>query len=350
MAHDAGKRTDAQPPAKPGDALAGEVSIQAKVDKTGLTVAGRSRALMAADQLLGGLVGIPGGWLEGIRRRGELRREAREQFLQADIAAAMQQVGGLSELGRATAQRLLRDEYRKQDNRGSVWAAAEEHLALAPPPAQAKAEQSADLEGEVAEDPSIDPTWLNRFAGFAGDVSSEELQQVWGRVLAGEIRKPGSFSVSTLRVLAEMDPDVARDFESVYRLSAGDFAVRPEKFEGAVFELYARLEHAGLVQTDSFLRVQMPVRADGSAYMLGGTHLIRVTVPASHTDVSFPAVRLTRVGQQIGSILDRDEVGAMRAIASCLKPVEKVEICMITHRAGDEVGWIVVETLPAKAQ
>lgn len=336
-----------QLPSKPGDALAGEVALRAKVDQTGLTVAGRSRALAAADQLLGGLIGLPGGWLEGIRRRNELRRDARERYLEADIAAAMRQVEGLSDLGQATVQRVLREEYRKQDNRASVWVAAEEHLALPPP--NPGPESPAEEPPEQQEEPPINPDWLNRFTNFAQDVSNEELQRVWGQILAGEIRKPGSFSISSLRVLAELDADVAKEFENIYRLSINDFAPRPDEIQGKILMLYADLEQAGLLHVEQFMNMNMKQLEDGFAYIFGEKFAIRVTCSESQTMLSFPIVRLTRVGLQIGSILQRDEPAALREIASRLSPVRKIELLKLGRRIGPQVNFVIVGELPGKA-
>jgi hypothetical protein len=43
-----------------------------------------------------------------------------------------------------------------------------------------------------------DEDWVSRFFNSAQDVSSEQMQELWGRILAGEIRRPGSFSMKTL--------------------------------------------------------------------------------------------------------------------------------------------------------
>jgi Protein of unknown function (DUF2806) len=48
----------------------------------------------------------------------------------------------------------------------------------------------------------IEDDWLNLFARLAEDKSSEELQRLFGRILAGEIRKPGSFSLRTIQLMA----------------------------------------------------------------------------------------------------------------------------------------------------
>lgn len=56
---------------------------------------------------------------------------------------------------------------------------------------------------ELANDDSVpdekpDEDWTTRFFSSVQDVSSEQMQNLWGRILAGEIRRPGTYSLRTL--------------------------------------------------------------------------------------------------------------------------------------------------------
>ena len=46
-----------------------------------------------------------------------------------------------------------------------------------------------------------DHDWTARFFNDIQDVSSEEMQSLWAKVLAGEVEKPGSTSIQTLSIL-----------------------------------------------------------------------------------------------------------------------------------------------------
>ena len=59
----------------------------------------------------------------------------------------------------------------------------------------------------------FNPDWLDFFGDYAEKANAEAVRDLWGRVLAGEIRRPGTFSLYTLRILAELDQQVARWFE-----------------------------------------------------------------------------------------------------------------------------------------
>ena len=62
--------------------------------------------------------------------------------------------------------------------------------------------------GEISDD------WLNQFRDAACKKSSEEAQDLFSRVLAGEIRKPGSISLRALTTLSDMDQNVAMIFKA----------------------------------------------------------------------------------------------------------------------------------------
>lgn len=58
----------------------------------------------------------------------------------------------------------------------------------------------------------VSPDWLNNFESLAEQMSTAQAQRLFGRILAGEIRRPGSFSIRTVKLLAELDNDAARMF------------------------------------------------------------------------------------------------------------------------------------------
>ena len=61
--------------------------------------------------------------------------------------------------------------------------------------------------GDISDD------WLNQFRDVACKKSSEEAQDLFSKVLAGEIRKPGSFSLRALTTLSDMNQEVAQLFQ-----------------------------------------------------------------------------------------------------------------------------------------
>lgn len=68
-----------------------------------------------------------------------------------------------------------------------------------------------------ASDEAVDPDWSARFFSYAQDVSTEELQQLWGKILAGEVVKPGGVPLRTLELLRNM---TKKEAQLLLRLNA----------------------------------------------------------------------------------------------------------------------------------
>jgi hypothetical protein len=51
------------------------------------------------------------------------------------------------------------------------------------------------LDNEEVSDQKPNEDWVMRFFSGAQDISSDQMKDLWGRILAGEIKKPGSFSL-----------------------------------------------------------------------------------------------------------------------------------------------------------
>jgi hypothetical protein len=93
------------------------------------------------------------------------------------------------------------DEKRRFENRAAAMKAALEDIEASP--------AAADAGSEIEDD------WLNLFARLSEDKSSEELQQLFGKILSGEIRRPGSFSLRTLQLMSTI---TKADAEALSRL------------------------------------------------------------------------------------------------------------------------------------
>lgn len=98
-----------------------------------------------------------------------------------------------------TQDRLLTQEVRKQENIEQILSITAEELKDEP---------------EVSNRP-VDEDWLNRYINFAGDITNKEIQFIWGKVLAGEIKRPETFSLRTLELIRNLNIDEARLIEKI---------------------------------------------------------------------------------------------------------------------------------------
>lgn len=114
-----------------------------------------------------------------------------------------------------------------------------------------------DLGSKHANDDKDDATkeieddWLNLFARIAEDKSSDELKSLFGKILSGEIRKPGSFSLRTLQFLSTLSKDDAQAISQFFSYVLGGQIV-PRKSRGEIgpdLDTRLEMEELGLVTT-----------------------------------------------------------------------------------------------------
>ncbi len=74
--------------------------------------------------------------------------------------------------------------------------------------------QAANELGDKAiPDHEPDHDWIARFFEAVQDVSSDDMQKIWARILAGEVEKPGRASIRTLSILRNLDQMTAELFQ-----------------------------------------------------------------------------------------------------------------------------------------
>ncbi len=69
--------------------------------------------------------------------------------------------------------------------------------------------------------PDVEPdmAWTSSYSSSAQNISSEDMQEMWARILAGEVENQGSTSIRTLGVLSDLDQPTAQLFKRLCSLS-----------------------------------------------------------------------------------------------------------------------------------
>ena len=65
-------------------------------------------------------------------------------------------------------------------------------------------------------DENIEDDWLLRWRDSAALSSSEKLQDLWGRILAGEIKSPGTYSLRTVDFIKNLTQKEANDIQKLF--------------------------------------------------------------------------------------------------------------------------------------
>lgn len=190
--------------------------------------------------------------------------------------------------------------------------------------------QDAAKEGtNFSETSAVDDDWLARFMDSARFVSDEQVQILWGYVLAREFEEPNTFSMQTIRIMSELSSQHATVFVNICNLLVGVLNANEEGklidleelvFMGDPDDFYLKslrinygtiseLQILGLVQYEPLTGfVSKTNKAECPIIHLN--YGDNVTTIVNYPDGSFPVgtLILTQAGQSIASLIERTTV------------------------------------------
>ncbi len=206
-------------------------------------------------------------------------------------------------------------------------------------------------EKEVTDEP-VDVGWTARFFRIAEDVSSQEMQYLWGKILAGEVKQPKSYSLRTLDFLKNLSKSDAEVFirfaKLALRSNAVTFILNPDKPSfllenyGITFQERLLLEELGLL-TATALTFVLKGQGAKSAFLFGDTVVV-VERGDGCLDQHLPILAFTKVGVELLSLVDQPfDIKYINKFAALLVN-EKVKVGYgsVTGRTDTEI----LHTLP----
>lgn len=307
------------------DHLSNKVSIEGRITETGLSVRTKSRAIAAIDRLVGAAVDVPASRMEAYasRVRSQTRLES------ATYDAAVEKVEAATDIG-ADAGRLVDEvvasQFQAIANKRHVTDRTVEYLSSSDPDSEMESETDTE---------ELEPDWLNYFGGYAEKATSEKVRDLWARVLAGEIRRPRSFSLATLRLLAELDQQTASWFqeETAFRVG-GEYILKPKKIRGELSQRLSFLEEVGLIQYVSpigGMGREFKPDQNGNAVIFEGEFCLRMQLKGT---VQLDIIPITRTGQEIARIFPPvDPKAVLKRIGETLRSkAMSMDICQVLAR------------------
>lgn len=187
------------------DHLDTETSVSVELTPTSVKANAKSRFVAAVDRLAGSGVDWFSQKVEADTARARAVSDAEVAIIQAATKQAVASIRTDPEQAQRAIQGHLKKIIRYQVNKDAVVNHAAEDLSLNPP-----------SESESTSGPdTLDEEFVERLERYAESATTEELRQKWGRVLASEIRTPGTFSGKVLRLIDELDPTLALLFERI---------------------------------------------------------------------------------------------------------------------------------------
>lgn len=203
----------------------------------------------------------------------------------------------MSALIEDSGRRMEREYLRKEINVSRAVLHAEETL-------------SSDEQDPTEE--NVEDDWLYRWRDYAGDVSSENMQRMWGRLLAGEVKAPGSYSLRCLEFIRNLSHKEAKLIEKASSLALEGLIWAESDDEGSVvgalsFQELLELDHLGVVAGVSgggLINTISGKRPDGKWLLLLRSNkkclVLKHSVP--DTLLQFKNYQFTAIGKQMLSL------------------------------------------------
>ncbi len=160
--------------------------------------------LKALNRLSSAAIDIPAAWLEGKSREIRAETAARVYLIKTSAEQIAREMRVDPEYARRAADKFGQRIISEQINLDTICEKATEQLGNDYIP-----------ENKPAPEKSIEDDWLNVFEEEARQKSSEDMQNYFGRLLAGEIKKPESFSIRAIKILGSLDQKTAQMFRKL---------------------------------------------------------------------------------------------------------------------------------------
>lgn len=211
---------------------------------------------------------------------------------------------------------------------------------------------------DEAKPADIDTDWLATFFDKCRLVSNEQMQMIWGQVLAGEANRPGSFSSRTLSFLATLTKEEALAFRNLCSYNwlvdekhtsiiMSDHSVANDK--GVILDKMASPRELLVPDLQHLASIGLIIEFAGfndaqynSKTMIASYHGIKYrieSVEKHQSGVRIGAIFLSKIGQELAAIC---------------QPEYDEEILMFTLKSWMRWGYIITcplcQQLPTAAK
>ncbi|MDE0483325.1 MAG: DUF2806 domain-containing protein [Candidatus Poribacteria bacterium] len=199
----------------------------------------RRNAFKAFGQLCTAAIDWPVAYFEGKAAEIRAGTDARIKIIRENADQIAQQMQVDPEYARIAVSKYGQKILREQVNLDKISAIAADELKktiAAEETNQSTGEPNKEGPAEATdnnEETTINDDWLNNFENEARQVSTEDMQRRFGWVLADEIKKPGSYSINTVKVLRALNRSAAVLFKRMCSMCIG-FRDRPEPFRTVI--------------------------------------------------------------------------------------------------------------------
>ncbi|MGJ8760936.1 MAG: DUF2806 domain-containing protein [Polaribacter sp.] len=197
-------------------------------------------------------------------------------------------------------ERLLFREVEKQNNIDNVSEIAAEQLSQ---------------EENISEEP-VNKDWSKRFFNIVEDVSDEEMQALWGKILAGEIKSPESYSLRTLEILKNLskkEAEIFMKFATLAISSSSNTFILNFKNEKLLEKTYSLkfsdrllLEELGfLTANDLQFTIGETKQQKGQSIFINGKTIVVFEKPNNQPKQQLQILVFTKIGRELLKLVNK---------------------------------------------
>ena len=184
----------------------------------------------------------------------------------------------------------------------------------------------------------VEDDWYANFFDKVRNISDEDMQMLWSRILAGEINNPQNFSKRTINLFANFDKEDAKAFANLCSFQCEIPAIKDDRRNFRIFpyipsnyrehkeyeciseENLIRLEEAGLIiQNFGFAHDRRPTRGHTDGHYFYANHEQRgmsfelkchdgklfFKIPIEDGAIPLGVVKFTQVGKELSRIVEQ---------------------------------------------
>lgn len=197
---------------------------------------------------------------------------------------------------------------------------------------------------------TYDFDWFIRFYENVGNISNDEMQEIWAKILAGEINKPHSFSLRTIEVLKNMGKEEAELFTKICKCCFSSYNSLFLPFykgymesKGITYSMIMYMSEQGLMYNDGTLVMRIPINKENNVLLINENLLLTArSEDEKIKEIKIKQFPLTVVGRELASL-----IGGMPgeedflSFAKEIKPPRGVvlEMHRIQAVCGDEISF-----------
>lgn len=194
-------------------------------------------------------------------------------------------------------QRALAESIRQEDNLEKILDVAANEIS----------------QMQSVSDKPVNEDWLVRLFHIAKDVSVEDMQYVWGKILAGEIERPGRFSYRTLECVRNLSQDEAQIFQRALSFSLkSEFGILIPYNEsllkkyGIAYTDLLRLDEVGLLQFKEGVGIITKAEKKPNIIIRDPYAITITSTDEKDHDFTMQMVKFSTIGNELSSIMQRE--------------------------------------------